>query len=302
MENPAIPLSSHAAVAAGKSCWLCLGPAVQETQGIAFGALTPDHFAITDSHYGTTLGIYRCQSCGFRFCPDAGDVTSLYADLEDEEYERTRAQRSVQARYLLATLKAHKSSGKLLDIGAGSGILVEEAERAGFDAQGVEPSQWLVQQARNKNIPVLQGVFPQAVEGIQYDVIALIDVLEHVTQPLKLLQDIGRHLKQDGVALIVTPDGQSVAAKAMGKKWWHYRIAHISYFDKKTLTLALANAGLEPLSWCRPTWYFPLDYLLSRLGQYLPGVGRLASARVTKSINVPLNLFDSWLVVPRKAS
>jgi hypothetical protein len=44
----------------------------------------------------------------------------------------------------------------------------------------------------------------------------------------------------------------------MGYKWWHYRIAHIGYFDRATLDLAQANSYLVGTGFYRPTWYFPL--------------------------------------------
>ncbi len=284
-------------------CWLCGGSIVhKQGDGFAREQLTSKHFAITDSDYGTTLSIYHCESCGYKFCPESGDVTHYYAELEDKEYERTRQQRSVQAQYLLEKIQQYKSVGTLLDIGAGSGILVEQAQLLGFEAHGIEPSKWLVEQAQSRNIAVTIGAFPDAALDGRYDVITLVDVLEHVHCPLELLQGITKHLNAGGIAAIVTPDVQSIAARIMGKRWWHYRIAHLSYFDKKTLMLALQKSGLEPITWHRPTWYFPLDYLLSRLGRYLPFIKNLSSLRCAKTINIPLNLYDSWLVFVRRSS
>ena len=284
-----------------RPCWLCDSSTTRVIRtGIAPDARQPQHFAITDAAYGTTLTIARCDACGYLFCPDAGDVTEFYAALEDVEYERTRAERSLQAKHLLRLIRGYRSAGSLLDIGAGSGILVEQAQTMGFVAQGVEPSDWLTQQAVDKQIPMTHGLFPQAIGAATYDIITLIDVIEHVTTPRALLTDMAAHLNPGGLAIVVTPDVRSLAARAMGKKWWHYRIAHISYFSKKTLTLALHKAGLEPVGWHRPAWHFPLDYLLVRLGNYIPFVAKLSLLRMTKTVTIPLNLHDSWLVVARK--
>jgi SAM-dependent methyltransferase len=299
MADPSLAPIHQAAVAA--ACWLCGGHTTKTIRdGIAPAELKPEHFAITDAAYGTTLSIHRCESCGYLFCPDAGDVTAFYAALEDAEYERTRAERSLQAKHLLGWIQRHQRSGSLLDIGAGSGILVEQAQQMGFAAQGVEPSEWLAQQAMDKHIPVAHGLFPHAIGDQRFNIITLIDVIEHVTQPMALLHDMAAHLNPNGIAVIVTPDVASLAARMMGKKWWHYRIAHISYFNKKTLTFALKKAGLEPVAWHRPAWHFPLDYLLVRLGHYVPLVAKLSLLRVTKTVTIPLNLHDSWLVIARK--
>jgi SAM-dependent methyltransferase len=286
-------------------CWVCdHASASQIKAGLSPEALTPDHFAITDAHYGMTLSLYRCDSCGFLFCPDAGDVTRFYSALSDDEYERTRSWRCMQARHLLKKISSYKTSGVLspflLDVGAGSGILVEEAQKMGYQASGIEPSASLVAQAKKHGLPVLPGIFPDASPRASYDVITLIDVLEHVNMPVALLRSMAAYLEKDGIAIVVTPDVASLAARLLGEKWWHYRIAHIGYFNRKTLKKALEKAGLEPIAWHRPTWFFPLDYVLLRLGHYLPLIGRLAGIPVTHSIPLPLNLFDSWMVIARK--
>jgi SAM-dependent methyltransferase len=271
------------------------------TKGISSNELSPTNFAITDSHYGKTLSIYQCGACEFHFCPEAGDVTCYYEQLEDSEYERTREQRAVQAKHLLQKIQLYKPNGTLLDIGAGSGILVEQALRVGYQATGIEPSKWLVDQATKRSLPIIEGIFPDADKEAHHDVITLVDVLEHIHNPLQLLYDIKKRLNAGGIAIIVTPDVQSIPARFLGKKWWHYRVAHISYFKRKTLIFALQKAGLEPIAWYRPTWFFPLDYLLSRLGQYVPILPKLAKFNFTKNITLPLNLFDSWMIVVRKS-
>jgi 2-polyprenyl-3-methyl-5-hydroxy-6-metoxy-1,4-benzoquinol methylase len=283
------------------SCWLCgSNNTSQISNGIDPSELTAQHFAITDSHYGKTLTIHQCNDCSFRFCPQAGDVTCFYDALEDQEYENTRDQRSLQAERLIHRLRPFKKAGDLVDIGAGTGIFVEQAQLAGYRAIGIEPGKWLAEQAIARSIPVKYGLFPDIIDDSKFDIITVIDVIEHVSNPLKLLQDIAAHLNSDGIAVIVTPDVGSLAARIMGKKWWHYRVAHISYFERKTLKEALEKAGMEAISWHRPAWFFPLDYLFTRLGQYIPFISALAKLPFAKHITVPLNLYDSWLIMARK--
>lgn len=288
---------------ADTSCWVCGSSNTGlKLQGVSPQDLTPENFAITDADYGTTLSLYECGDCGFRFCPDAPDVTDYYRALQDVEYEHTRPQRALQAQRLLRLIRRYKPSGVLLDVGAGSGILVEQAAGLGYRAYGVEPSTWLVAQAHTHGAAVSEGLFPDACADTWYDIITLVDVLEHVNQPLQMLKDVVQHLAPEGIAIIVTPDVASLAARYLGKRWWHYRIAHIGYFSRQTLPLALNAAGLEPVAWHRPSWVFPLDYLLLRLGRYVPLAGKLASLRRLSSVVIPLNLLDSWMVVVKKRS
>jgi SAM-dependent methyltransferase len=257
---------------------------------------------MSDSHYGLTLDIYACRACGLLFCPDAGNVTRYYEALEDRAYEDTRVERSLQARGILRVIKSYQPAGTLLDVGAGSGILVEQATAAHYDASGIEPSEWAAALAQARGLAVFHGTFPRAAPRPTYDVITLIDVVEHVSTPVPLLRDVAAHLSARGIAVVVTPDVASIAARVMGANWWHYRVAHIGYFGKATLTAALELAQLQPIAWHRPVWFFPLDYLLSRLARYVPLIDRVIPARLAHSVTVRLNLRDSWMVIAKKAN
>ena len=296
-------IPDHGAIAAHFECWLCGGHRLLlKRTGIAPSELRPESFAMTDSHYGLTLAIYACRACGLLFCPGAGNVTRYYEALEDRAYEATRVERSLQARRLLRVIKSYQSDGRLLDVGAGTGILVEEAIAAHYDAIGIEPSQWAAALAQARGLSVFHGIFPHAAPRSTYDVITLIDVVEHVSNPVPLLRDVAAQLSARGIAVVVTPDVASIAARVMGANWWHYRVAHIGYFGKTTLTAALELAELQPIAWHRPVWVFPLDYLLSRLAHYVPSIDRVIPERIAHSVTVPLNLRDSWMVIARKAN
>ena len=105
----------------------------------------------------------------------------------------------------------------------------------------------------------------------------------------------------DGSWLSLPTEAASRLACSVAR-WWHRRLAHVSYFDRATLSAALARSGLEPERWSRPRWYFPVGYLGPRILQYVPGLRRAAPAAerdVPGGLVVPLNLRDSYAVVAR---
>ena len=262
--------------------------------------LSSENFNITDSNYGVTGAIFKCDTCGFLQCLKMEDVLPFYEQLEDAGYEETRAERALQEKRIVQTLKTYKSYGRLLDIGAGSGILVEQALKAGFRAEGVEPSKWLQAKAAERNLPVFLGIFPHPQVQGSFDVITIIDVIEHVTDPVGLLKDSAERLSQDGLVVVVTPDVKSVLARVLSWRWWHFRIAHIGYFCKDNLYLAAEKAGLKPIAFLRPSWYFQGDYLFSRVMQYLPKFLRMKTPGFLKNMTIPLNLRDSMMVIFKK--
>jgi 2-polyprenyl-3-methyl-5-hydroxy-6-metoxy-1,4-benzoquinol methylase len=165
------------------------------------------------------------------------------------------ARKEAYRRKVLEVVQKIQPHGRLLDIGAGSGILVEQAIEMGYRAEGIEPSSWLHEIAVHRHLPVHLGSFPNPATSGPFDVITLINVIEHVPNPVELLRNIAESLSPGGTVIVVTPDVGSVAAHILSWKWWHFRVAHIGYFNKRTLLSALDRAGLQPVSMSRPGWF-----------------------------------------------
>lgn len=281
-------------------CWVCGGTHLVLAKRSNLGhAFISTDFLITDSRYGVTGDILRCADCGFRQCSNQPDVLPFYESMEDLAYEQGRAQRFLQQQKLVKLI-AHRGDGKrLLDVGAGTGMLVERAISVGYRAEGVEPSRWCQEQAAKRGLPVHLGGFPHPAAQGPYDAVTLIDVVEHVPAPIPLLSAIAKVLKPDGQLLIVTPDVGSFVAGLLGWRWWHYRVAHVGYFDRSTLRRALQASGLEVIRSGRPGWYFSADYLTERVMTYLPRGLRFAPPAWFKRVTIPLNLCDSMYVICR---
>jgi len=283
-------------------CWVCNNTEMLRVKSSdVTGDLKSQNFSITDYNYGVTDAIDKCQTCGFLQCSNIEDVLKYYVDMDDEDYESTRTQRALQAKKLVNRVVRYKACGDWLDVGAGSGILVEQAQKRGFNSVGIEPSVALCDKARVLNLPVVNGVLPHVEIGHHYDVVTLIDIVEHVTDPYSLILAARAAMSDDGVCIVVVPDVQSMAARVMGWRWWHYRIAHVGYFDQHNMTKLLNRGGLEVVNISRPSWYFPVSYLLDRVLSYVPVFSRLSAPKALDNITIPLNLYDSLCFVCKKS-
>jgi len=290
-------------------CWVCRSDQTRpwKTSNVK-EQLTAEDLQITDQRYGLTLSLVRCGECGFRFA-DTNEVerlTSLYTQLIDPGYLSTQGSRVLQMRELVnLARKAHPEAKTALDVGAASGLLVSEAKRQGLQATGIEPSQSLVEVAHNENgVELLCGVLPHPeLESRRYDIVFLVDVIEHVADPVALLRLCADRLADNGVLLLVTPDVSSLAARTLRSRWWHYRLAHVGYFDRRSLQRAVRRVDLHVSRWLRSKWFFTVDYLASRLESYLPVAwfnrfaGRVQPLRWLYQRVVPVNLFDSYAVL-----
>ncbi len=271
------------------------------------GTVTPervsaDDFKITDSHYGSRWTFFSCRDCGFVFAnpvPDPEAIAGFYAALADEEYSQEDEGRGRNFRVILRRLRGFVPPGSsLLDVGAASGIFLNLAREEGFRVTGIEPSAALVADARERyGLELFRGSAEQFVTREKFAAVTLLDVLEHVTDPDAFLSVLERFLAPGGMLVVVTPDIGSLAARLMGGRWWHYRVAHVNFFNRRSLGRLLERHGFETALRKRFAWNFSLYYLLTRLLPFLKG--KTLQTRL-KKLHLKLQLLDSWEVYARK--
>ena len=257
--------------------------------------IRPDDVRVTDHQYGKRWTMVRCPHCGFvTACPrpSASLLIRLYQKMDDPDYARERRGRKKNFIQILKRLEAWRpQKGRLLDVGAASGLMVEAAIERGWDALGIEPSQALVKQARELGLPVIETTL-EAWQGPEsaFDVITLLDVIEHVAEPDRFLSKALQYLKPGGIVCIVTPDVGSLTARLLGSRWWHYRPAHVTFFTRRALTRLIESRGGRVLTIRPYIWHFTVDYLTSRLhhGRPVPGLPRWI-----RKLQIPVNFFDS---------
>jgi len=121
-----------------------------------------------------------------------------------------RAQSDLAGRCLhwLKTLLNYKlPPGKALELGSAHGGFVALLQWAGFDATGLELSPWVAEKAQKMfGIETLVGpVENQDIEPDSLDIIAMMDVLEHLPDPIGTLRQCLGLLKNNGIFYIQTP-------------------------------------------------------------------------------------------------
>ncbi len=175
-----------------------------------------ESFTVLDSDRG--LSVVKCNSCSLIYTnPRAATAQENYFSNADIFYEEARLifkgkkphHRDRNYEYELVKIKKHKPSGKLLDVGTNMGFFLRKAREAGYETEGVEPSPAVSQIARDNWGLKIHTAFLQDANLPEnhYDVITLIDVFEHVTQPKQLLNTCFKLLKPDGIVVIKVPNG-----------------------------------------------------------------------------------------------
>lgn len=251
-----------------------------------------DDFKITDSDYGLFPDFLKCETCGLRFAekmPTPSQLVKLYSQVEDPEYENEAEGRGENFKRIIGFLKKIKPGGRLLDVGAATGIFMEIARKEGWDVYGIEASLWAANRAKEKGLNVWQGDFLQFSSREKFDIITMLDIIEHMAKPGLALEKARELLKPGGILVITTPDVESFAARIFGRKWWHFRPAHVNFFSKRTLLWATHNYGFRILKLRTYVWNFSIHYLITRFSW-----GRkYFNWEWLKKIKLKLFLFDS---------
>lgn len=133
--------------------------------------------------------------------------------------------------------------GSLLDIGAGRGRFVAAARRAGWSAEGIEPSERGVSAASAVyEVELARGGIEEAAGT--FDAVVLWHVLEHLDDPPAALAKVASLLEPGGVLLVGVPNLASVQASIGRERWFHLDLPrHRTHFTPAGLRALLEGHG-----------------------------------------------------------
>lgn len=156
---------------------------------------------------------YHCPSCDLIFASreeDAKTVIAYYRDLyfDNEAEDQTSGQRTNLYRHILDVLDDYKKPGSLLDVGCGCGYFLKEARERGWQVLGVDPSRKSIECAKlliGDN--VICGTLDDVPADRRFDVITLINVLDHTVDACRQLQKVQELLTPDDIVYLRFPNG-----------------------------------------------------------------------------------------------
>ncbi|MGA1869595.1 MAG: class I SAM-dependent methyltransferase [bacterium] len=177
--------------------------------------------------------MWRCNSCGSLHSKNFVDLDHYYKD-----YPFQTSQKSVVTKLLYKKFaKQIESYGitkkhKILDYGCGSGALAKELKKLGYNVK-----------AFDKYTPRLND---QQLLEQKYDFIILQDVIEHVEEPKKLLDELYSFLNPGGKLFIGTPNAEKLNLKNQ-EKYIHalHQPYHLHILSKKSLISLVKKCGFK---------------------------------------------------------
>ncbi len=293
------------------NCRICAGPLRLLHSGSGLEARA-DAFSPTNHRPGQYGDLYKCARCGTveqPSLPQGDALLEMYRHMRDDHYLDEEAGRRATARRLLDAIGRQMPSGRLLDVGCGHGLLLDEARRCGYEVEGLELSDYAAGHARDVlGLPVRQSTVAELAaeqDPPRYAAIVLADVLEHLDDPLWTIDLSARLLLPGGVLCLVTPDPASRTARVAGPRWWGFLPAHTFLFPRATLKLLLEQRGLDVAGDVPLVRSFTLRYWMAGLAERGGALGRgvaLLQRAVPKRASVSMSLGDERVLVARRGA
>jgi 2-polyprenyl-3-methyl-5-hydroxy-6-metoxy-1,4-benzoquinol methylase len=221
-----------------------------------------------------------------RDIPTADELSAYYAERyyqqEKSNYRRSYPPDELDwmriklvQKHAAVTSLIGQRSGSMLDVGCGEGFAMAFFQNEGWTVSGMDYSDEGLLTMNPDLRPFLRtgDVFQLLDEAIasneHYDLVWLGNVLEHVTDPVGLLNALNKLVASDGLLVVTVPnDGtrlheQLFESAQIPERFWIAIPDHISYFDASSLRQATEACGW---SCTRIIADFPIDWFLTHAG------------------------------------
>ncbi len=199
---------------------------------------------------------------------------------------------------IVSVLGGVASGRRLLEVGCGTGDFVAFSREHGFKSVGTEPSFEAAQRAEAQGLTVHNMTLEKfaAHSGARdFDVVVMLNVLEHVPDPVRTLQECKQLLVPGGILCVRVPNDftemQAAAKEKIGADpWWIAVPDHINYFSFASLRKTFDLVGFDTVY---AQGDFPMEMFLLMGDNYIGNSeigGRCHGRRVQFDLGLPPEL------------
>ncbi len=141
--------------------------------------------------------------------------------------------------------------GRVLDVGCGPALMIEDLQSSGYEVAGVDPSPVALASARARGITMYEATgetMSDAVPRDHFDMVTMSQSLEHTRDPALALRKAVDRLKPGGLVIVEVPNCASSGFRQRGPVWFHTDAGrHINFFTLKSLQEFFRSVSLEPI-------------------------------------------------------
>ncbi len=226
----------------------------------------------------------------------APDLSRMQQGGPEAERERAWICETVHHDIIEWAVTYHGETGCVLEVGSGGGELLDSFAAQGWTAKGLEPAAQAAENCRARGLDVQALTLEQYLtqispNDVDIDVVVLRLVLEHVRNPIELLQNCHQALRTGGLLIVEVPNDFNGFQKAAQAKldldqWWVASPDHVNYFDFDSLSNILERISFDIVD---RTTSFPMELFLL-MGDNYVGDSDVGSACHERRRSLELNM------------
>ncbi len=251
--------------------------------------------------------IRKCQGCGHQFLENRTTADHIEAVYGDDYFDgggagypgylAEAALIRAHGRRYAKMLQRHCPPGRMLDVGAAAGFVLQGFVQSGWQGTGVEPNDRMAAYGREQlGLDIRTGSFEQVDPGDTYDLVNIVQVIPHFWDLHQALQTANQATKPGGYWLIETWNRDSKTAKFFGPNWHEYSPPSVlRWFSPTDLGLLAAQYGFEEVDRGQPQKWISGAHVKSLVGHQLNTMGPW------KHLRFLLHLIPDFLRLPYPA-
>jgi 2-polyprenyl-3-methyl-5-hydroxy-6-metoxy-1,4-benzoquinol methylase len=194
------------------------------------------------------VAVHQCENeqCDHLFAVDVDSNHGVMHAVQTEAMESIYTERNERLVAFWEDRRFVTQGSKLLDVGAGSGHLARSLKKRlpGIEILCVEESESLRNQLDQQDFAVVTNLDSISSNG-SFDAVLLIEVIEHVPDPVGFLDNLRRYLDLEGKIFLTTPCGKLRNGSRTTNAY--DTPEHVQFFTQKSLRLAVKKAGFRDI-------------------------------------------------------
>ncbi len=191
------------------------------------------HYETPESGWPPSLELFKCGRCALLFLDHRITRSALidaYAELPADAWADIPRRRDFDL--ARAEIMRRCQRGDVLDVGCFRGDFLRSLPPE-FERFGIEPSRAARKEAERRNIQIVGSSVEDAVIHKRFDVIVLMDVIEHVDAPTEVIKKLAGWLAPNGHLIISTGNAAALPWRMMRLDYWYYVPQHICFFSPR---------------------------------------------------------------------
>ena len=220
------------------ACYLCEGKELKKRAG-----------SVRDN---PSLDIMECARCGLVFLSSFSHIKEgFYEDAKmhdgdisiDIEAWVRETEHDDERRF--SWIRPSIEGKSVLDFGCGTGMFLKRAKELAKSVKGIEPEKRLKEHFNKEGLSVAESISEL---GESFDIITLFHVLEHLSDPVQVLEELSAKLSENGEIIVEVPNASDALLTLYESKPFSeftYWSCHLFLYTRSTLERVAEQAGLR---------------------------------------------------------